>query len=180
MQMGVFFVKELKLIGYDLFIDHALLEGVEPEVRVLGLSIVSNGRPDIVIPLPLPPKPKSHLFTLKEGSTYNIKLTFSVHRNIVSGLTYVHTVWKNGFRGIVHNNNTKSFMLLTMETLSRPFVVSGFLFLEKRLPVDNTKVMLGTFGPQSEPYTYVLEEETTPSGILARGSYTSRTRVRRT
>ena len=46
-------------------------------------------------------------------------------------------------------------------------------------PVDNTKVMLGTFGPQSEPYTYVMEEEITPSGILARGSYTSRTRVRK-
>ena len=46
-------------------------------------------------------------------------------------------------------------------------------------PVDNTKVMLGTFGPQSEPYTYVMEEEITPSGILARGSYSSRTKVRK-
>ena len=76
-----------------------LPEGVEPEVRVLGLSILSNGRPDIIIPLPLPPKSKSHLFTLKEGSAYNIKFTFTVRRNIVSGLTYIHTVWKNGFRG---------------------------------------------------------------------------------
>ncbi|PKU75841.1 Rho GDP-dissociation inhibitor 1 [Dendrobium catenatum] len=31
--------------------------------------------------------------------------------------------------------------------------------------------MLGNFSPQNEPYTYELEEDTTPSGIFARGSY---------
>ncbi|KAE8730835.1 Rho GDP-dissociation inhibitor 1 [Hibiscus syriacus] len=42
--------------------------------------------------------------------------------------------------------------------------------------VDNTKLMLGTFSPQKEPYTYELEEETTPSGMFARGSYSARTK----
>ncbi|KAK8571562.1 hypothetical protein V6N13_047231 [Hibiscus sabdariffa] len=42
--------------------------------------------------------------------------------------------------------------------------------------VDNTKLMLGTFSPQKEPYTYELEEETTPSGLFARGSYSARTK----
>ncbi|KAK8933211.1 Rho GDP-dissociation inhibitor 1 [Platanthera zijinensis] len=42
--------------------------------------------------------------------------------------------------------------------------------------VENTKVMLGTFSPQKEPYTYELEEETTPSGIFARGSYSAKTK----
>lgn len=42
--------------------------------------------------------------------------------------------------------------------------------------VENTKVMLGTFSPQQEPHTYELEEETTPSGFLARGSYSARTK----
>ncbi|OAY76049.1 rho GDP-dissociation inhibitor 1-like [Ananas comosus] len=42
--------------------------------------------------------------------------------------------------------------------------------------VENTKVMLGTFSPQKEPYTYELEEETTPSGMFARGSYSARTK----
>jgi len=37
--------------------------------------------------------------------------------------------------------------------------------------------MLGTFSPQKEPYTYELEEETTPSGMFARGSYSARTKV---
>ncbi|XVF29241.1 hypothetical protein REPUB_Repub15cG0104100 [Reevesia pubescens] len=43
--------------------------------------------------------------------------------------------------------------------------------------VDNTKLMLGTFSPQKEPYTYELEEETTPSGLFARGSYSARTKL---
>ncbi|XP_068660854.1 rho GDP-dissociation inhibitor 1-like [Aristolochia californica] len=42
--------------------------------------------------------------------------------------------------------------------------------------VENTKVMLGTFSPQVEPYTYELEEETTPSGLFARGSYSARSK----
>lgn len=40
--------------------------------------------------------------------------------------------------------------------------------------VENQKVMLGTFGPREEPYTYDAEEDTTPSGIFARGSYSAR------
>lgn len=48
------------------------------------------------------------------------------------------------------------------------------------MAVDNTKVMLGTFSPQQEPYTYALEEETTPSGMFARGSYSARSKVKST
>eukprot|EP01018_Ginkgo_biloba_P030473 Gb_39963 [translate_table: standard] len=39
------------------------------------------------------------------------------------------------------------------------------------LQVDHTRRMLGTFSPQREPYIHFLEEETTPGGVLARGSY---------
>ncbi|KAJ4704031.1 Rho GDP-dissociation inhibitor 1 [Melia azedarach] len=42
--------------------------------------------------------------------------------------------------------------------------------------VDSTKVMLGTFSPQAEPYTYEIPEDTTPSGFLARGSYSARSK----
>lgn len=45
------------------------------------------------------------------------------------------------------------------------------------LTVDSAKEMLGTFSPQAEPYKHEMPEETTPSGIFARGSYTARTRV---
>jgi hypothetical protein len=37
--------------------------------------------------------------------------------------------------------------------------------------------MLGTFSPQQQPYTFEMEEETTPSGMFARGSYYARTKV---
>ena len=43
--------------------------------------------------------------------------------------------------------------------------------------MDSTKEMLGTFSPQPEEYTYVTPEETTPSGMFARGSYSARTKV---
>lgn len=42
--------------------------------------------------------------------------------------------------------------------------------------VNSRKKMLGTFSPQHEPYTYELEEKTTPSGIFARGTYAARTK----
>lgn len=44
--------------------------------------------------------------------------------------------------------------------------------------MDKTKEMLGTFSPQLQPYTYEAPEETTPSGIFARGSYSARTKVK--
>ncbi|KAL4190469.1 hypothetical protein AMTRI_Chr07g24950 [Amborella trichopoda] len=40
--------------------------------------------------------------------------------------------------------------------------------------VDESKGMLGTFAPQQEPYTHTLDEETTPSGVLARGVYSAK------
>ena len=43
--------------------------------------------------------------------------------------------------------------------------------------VDSSKEMLGTFSPQVESYTHVMPEETTPSGMFARGSYTARSKV---
>ncbi|CAI0386186.1 unnamed protein product, partial [Linum tenue] len=81
------------------------------------------------------------LFTLREGSQYQLKFTFTVLHNIVSGLTYSNTVWKSGIQ------------------------------------VDQNKRMLGTFAPQREPYVHTLEEETTPSGILARGTYSAKLKV---
>ncbi|KAL0320848.1 UNVERIFIED_CONTAM: Rho GDP-dissociation inhibitor 1 [Sesamum radiatum] len=44
------------------------------------------------------------------------------------------------------------------------------------LKVDSTKEMLGTFSPQVEPYTHEMPEETTPSGMFARGSYSAKSK----
>ncbi|KAF2294900.1 hypothetical protein GH714_026900 [Hevea brasiliensis] len=45
--------------------------------------------------------------------------------------------------------------------------------------VDQSKGMLGTFAPQQEPYKHTLEEETTPSGVLARGIYSAKLKAER-
>ncbi|XP_030463906.1 rho GDP-dissociation inhibitor 1-like [Syzygium oleosum] len=42
--------------------------------------------------------------------------------------------------------------------------------------VENTKIMIGTFSPRQEPYTYELEEQIIPCGLFARGSYFVRTK----
>ncbi|KAG9147409.1 hypothetical protein Leryth_019659 [Lithospermum erythrorhizon] len=121
----------------------SLLDGVEsldPEVKILSLAIKSPGRPDIILPIPETGNPKGAWFTLKEGSKYNLKFTFQVSNNIVSGLKYKNTVWKTG------------------------------------LKVDSAKEMIGTFSPQTEPYTHEMPDETTPSGMFARGSYSARTK----
>uniref|UniRef100_A0A7C8YKF1 Rho GDP-dissociation inhibitor n=2 Tax=Opuntia streptacantha TaxID=393608 RepID=A0A7C8YKF1_OPUST len=42
--------------------------------------------------------------------------------------------------------------------------------------VCNTKKMMGTFNPRDEPYTFELEEGTTPSGFFARGPFLVRSK----
>ncbi|CAN0897499.1 Rho GDP-dissociation inhibitor 1 [Linum grandiflorum] len=73
-------------------------ETLEPEVKILSLSIVSPDRDDIVLSIPEDGKPKGSWFTLKEGSPYKLKFDFQVSNNIVSGLKYTNTVWKTGVK----------------------------------------------------------------------------------
>ncbi|CAD5180521.1 rho GDP-dissociation inhibitor 1-like [Musa acuminata AAA Group] len=110
----------------------------EPEVTFHSIGVVSEGHVDSVTSLPVAEMQNRVLFTLKEGSKYRLKLTFSVRHNIVSGLTYSNTVWKRG------------------------------------LKVDQNKGMLGAFAPQRDPHELLLEEETTPFGVLARGIYSAK------
>ncbi|KAL6999190.1 Rab GDP dissociation inhibitor alpha [Sarracenia purpurea var. burkii] len=59
-------------------------------------------------------------------------------------------------------------------------IVSGLRYTntvwKTGLKVDSSKEMLGTFSPQAEPYLHEMPEDTTPSGIFARGSYSARTK----
>lgn len=73
-------------------------ETLEPEVKILSLSIISPGRPNIVLPIPEDGKPKGLWFSLEEGSHYKLKFSFQVSNNIVSGLRYTNTVWKTGMK----------------------------------------------------------------------------------
>ncbi|XP_073150351.1 rho GDP-dissociation inhibitor 1-like [Henckelia pumila] len=112
---------------------------MEPEVQFHLIGIISSDIGEVNTPFPLSEDlNKCPLFTLRESSNYQLKLTFYVLHNIVSGLVYTNTVWKGG------------------------------------LEVDRNRGMLGTFAHRKEPYVHTLEEETTPSGILARGVYTAK------
>ncbi|WVZ97983.1 hypothetical protein U9M48_043478 [Paspalum notatum var. saurae] len=122
-------------------------ETAEPEVKVLNLTILSPGRPDLVLPIPFKADEKGYAFALKDGSPYSFRFSFIVSNNIVSGLKYTNTVWKTGVRVDIF-----------------PHFVA----------VENQKMMLGTFSPQPEPYIYEGEEEATPAGIFARGSYSAK------
>ncbi|GAU14688.1 hypothetical protein TSUD_203370 [Trifolium subterraneum] len=59
-------------------------------------------------------------------------------------------------------------------------IVSGLKYTntvwKTGIKVDTTKEMIGTFSPQAEPYTHEMPEETTPSGLFARGTYSARTK----
>ncbi|XWS15491.1 hypothetical protein CRYUN_Cryun34aG0005000 [Craigia yunnanensis] len=59
-------------------------------------------------------------------------------------------------------------------------IVSGLKYTntvwKTGVKVYSTKEMIGTFSPQEEPYTHELSEETTPSGMFARGNYSARSK----
>uniref|UniRef100_A0A7C8ZT45 Rho GDP-dissociation inhibitor n=1 Tax=Opuntia streptacantha TaxID=393608 RepID=A0A7C8ZT45_OPUST len=127
-----------KLLGR---LDAELDGQVEPEVTFQSIGIISDDLGEINMSLPLDESQKSKvLFSLKEGSQYCLRLTFTVKHNIVSGLAYFNTVWRGGVQ------------------------------------VDEVEGMLGTFAPQPEPYVQLLDEDTAPSGVLARGLYSAKLR----
>lgn len=77
-----------------------LIDQLEPEVKFHSIGILSEDFGEIVTPLPVEEHQNSRmLFTLREGSRYQLKLQFSVMHNLVSGLTYSNTVWKGGLQG---------------------------------------------------------------------------------
>lgn len=59
-------------------------------------------------------------------------------------------------------------------------IVSGLKYTntvwKTGVKVDSIKEMIGTFSPQAEPYSHEMPEETTPSGIFARGTYSARSK----
>ncbi|XP_042513896.1 rho GDP-dissociation inhibitor 1-like isoform X2 [Macadamia integrifolia] len=68
---------------------------MEPEVTFHSIGIISEELGEMNTPLPIDDDQSNRiLFTLREGSLYRMKLTFTVKNNIVSGLAYSNTVWK--------------------------------------------------------------------------------------
>ncbi|KAI8580160.1 hypothetical protein K450DRAFT_238457 [Umbelopsis ramanniana AG] len=59
-------------------------------------------------------------------------------------------------------------------------VVSGLKYLQvvkrKGLRVDKTEEMIGSYGPNAEPYEKKFQTEEAPSGMLARGHYEAKSK----
>lgn len=153
-------------------------ESTDPVVKILTLTIRSPDREDMVLTVPENGKPtsKGPWFTLKEGSKYTLIFTFRVTNNIVSGLRYSNMVWKTGIKGI--SSFTHSFSATASTQILEAFVLYYYYFSNSLWrTVYSRKEMLGTFSPQAEPYNHVMFEETAPSGLLVRGSYSVKSKV---
>lgn len=147
-------------------------ENAEPDCKIVSLTLLSPDRPDLVLPLPFEENSKASVFTLKDGSHYKLRFTLTISNDLVVGLKYINTVWKKGVKGNTKYNSCSNSSHIYICKYKCLCVRMDFC-----VTVDTTKIMLGTFSPQAEPYTYELEEETTPSGFFARGNYTARTKV---
>ncbi|RYR76127.1 hypothetical protein Ahy_A01g000722 isoform C [Arachis hypogaea] len=93
--------------------------------------------------------------------------------------------WKEQLLGSVDMNSVGETLEPEVKILSLAIkvshnIVSGLKYTntvwKTGIKVDSTKEMIGTFSPQAEPYTHEMPEETTPSGIFARGSYSAKTK----
>ncbi|KAH6764408.1 Immunoglobulin E-set superfamily protein [Perilla frutescens var. hirtella] len=105
--------KEQLLGGVDA---SAVEENQEPDVKILSLTIVSPGRPDMELPIPEGENPKGLWFTLKEGSLYRLRFSIKVSNDIVCGLKYTNTVWKTGIKV-----DSSKEMLGTFSPQAEPF-----------------------------------------------------------
>ncbi|KAL2853264.1 immunoglobulin E-set [Aspergillus pseudoustus] len=68
---------------------------------IKSLALEVEGRDDVVIDVSAPGAVdtlKNKPFTIKEGATFRIKVTFEVHHDVLSGLKYIQVVKRKGIR----------------------------------------------------------------------------------
>ncbi|KAL4835603.1 hypothetical protein H8958_001364 [Nasalis larvatus] len=76
------------------------LVGTTPHVGALGAGLSLWGIPTLAAVSPIGDLAvlKDQVFILKEGVDYRVKITFKVHREIVSGLKCLHHTYRRGLR----------------------------------------------------------------------------------
>jgi Rho GDP-dissociation inhibitor len=75
--------------------------GDNRKVVILQLSLIVEGRPDVVIELSAPgaiEALKKNPFIIKEGSTYQMKAKYRVQHEVISGLRYLQLVKRKGIK----------------------------------------------------------------------------------
>ncbi|KAL2830764.1 immunoglobulin E-set [Aspergillus cavernicola] len=68
---------------------------------IKSLALEVEGRSDVLIDVSAPgavDELKNKPFTIKEGATFRIKVTFEVHKDVLSGLKYLQVVKRKGLR----------------------------------------------------------------------------------
>ncbi|KAL3470917.1 immunoglobulin E-set [Aspergillus californicus] len=68
---------------------------------IKSLALEVEGREDVFIDVSEPgavDELKNKPFTIKEGATFRIKVTFEVHKDVLSGLKYLQVVKRKGIR----------------------------------------------------------------------------------
>ena len=73
----------------------------DPKCQIKSLSLVVDGRPDVLIDLSSPGAVddlKNKPFTIKEGATFHIKAAFQVNHEVTCGLKYLQVVKRKGIR----------------------------------------------------------------------------------
>ena len=93
---------------------------------------------------------------IKEACEYRVKVVFRVQREIVAGLRYVQNSYRKGIKG--------SYQFTVLASCLNPPLPS--------YTVDKSNLMVGSYGPKTEPHVYQTPVETAPSGMMARGQYT--------
>lgn len=121
----------------------------EPEVHFLAMRVLVEGRDPLDLPLEAVEASKK----AKEQGKEKPALHFVLKEKSEYRIQFEFAV--------------KNELVLGLTYLNRVFRMG--------VPVDKTKIMLGTYGPQQEPYKFETEAETTPDGMLARGKYTAKT-----
>ena len=116
---------------------------MEPEVKFHSIGIMSDDFGEINTPLPVNENQRDCiLFTLREGSEYRLKLTFSVLHNIVSGLTYSNTVWKGGVQGVLEPGHSSLFGWVLMKSYKNLSNRLEMHFIFQVSKVSNVVVLL--------------------------------------
>ncbi|XP_039257317.1 rho GDP-dissociation inhibitor 1-like [Styela clava] len=106
-----------------------------------SLSVVVEGRDDISLDLTGDlSKFKDSPITMKEGTTYRLKMSFKITSEIVSGLQLLTTIHRKGIK------------------------------------VDTQRNMVGSYGPKADVQHYTGKPEDAPSGMIARGKYTCKSK----
>ncbi|EXJ84186.1 hypothetical protein A1O3_04853 [Capronia epimyces CBS 606.96] len=89
-------------LGIGIAQGQSISDPNDPRLCIIkSLALEVEGRPDITIDLTQPgalESLKGKPFTIKEGSTYQMKAVFVVQHQVLSGLKYIQSVKRKGIR----------------------------------------------------------------------------------